>query len=321
MITVAHLQKISGGRSRSPNLKHIANAFNMLASEYGVEHQDDIADFLAHVSVETGGFRNLVESMNYSTKALKAMFGRHRISLAQIEKFGRKSGQKANQVQLANILYGGSFGEKNLGNVRHGDGWKFRGSGPGQVTGRGNFARAQRLTGIDFLGNPDLMRAAFEGMEATLALWQAWGMNKYKGGSRASRKKWNGGSHGLAEYQAAYKRAMQLKLSVPIKATPVAIPEPAPRDEEVMAIVEDAAATDRISSEKILSAGTVAGGGLATVNEAVEKVAEAQSLIDTLLAVSPWAIIVCVGAYWFYRRHSKQQRARAKLEALAARNN
>jgi putative chitinase len=47
----------------------------------------------------------------------------------------------ANQQMIANILYGGEWGRKNLGNTKPGDGWAFRGCGPIHITGRGNVTR------------------------------------------------------------------------------------------------------------------------------------------------------------------------------------
>ena len=244
MITAADLQAIGGSRSRSANLVKIADAFNKYAAQYGVTHQQDIADILAHISVETGGFRSLSENLNYSVQRLLVTFGRHRISEAKARQFGRTSNRKADQVSIANEVYGGAYGKKNLGNIMLGDGWAYRGSGPGQVTGRANFKRAEKLTGIAFVNNPDLMRSADEGMKATLALWKHWNMNKYQGGSVASRKKWNGGTHGLAEYQAAYARAMKRKLSVDVAAVPIPKPKPSLPPEKVEeALREDGSRT------------------------------------------------------------------------------
>lgn len=247
MLTLADLQAISGSRTRSPVALAIVKAFNTHAAKFGITHQEDIADFLAHVCVETGGFRNMSESLNYSVSALTKMFGRHRILVEEAQKYGRSKSRKANQIMIANTLYGGSFGRKNLGNTSLGDGWAFRGSGPGQVTGRANFLRAQNLTGIPFISNPDLMRDPEKGMIASLALWQAWNMNKYQGGSNASRKKWNGGEHGLAGYKAAYARAMKRKLSV----VPAIVPAPEPRPEPLppIAIEEPAEIEDALRKD------------------------------------------------------------------------
>src|SRR5690606_9297192 len=99
------------------------------------------AMFLGQIAVESGQFSTVTESLNYSVDALVKMFGRHRISVPDAERYGRKLGQKANQEALANLLYGGEWGRKNLGNTEPGDGWRFRGRGLKQLTGRDNYRR------------------------------------------------------------------------------------------------------------------------------------------------------------------------------------
>jgi putative chitinase len=102
-----------------------------------------------------------VESLNYSVSGLLNTFGRHRISRADAERLGRKPGEPAlsqsRQRQIANILYGGTWGRDNLGNTEPDDGWNYRGRGLSHVTGRANYGRSGRALGIDLLGNPAAM--------------------------------------------------------------------------------------------------------------------------------------------------------------------
>lgn len=99
---------------------------------------DVLDDWLGQMWVESKGFSTLVESLNYSVAGLRSTFGRHRISDAECERYGRKPGQPANQRAIANIVYGGEWGRINLGNVLPDDGWEYRGSGFKQITGRRN---------------------------------------------------------------------------------------------------------------------------------------------------------------------------------------
>lgn len=75
------------------------------------------------------------ENMNYSAGRIAEIFGEHR-------RQGKSPRQLArNPRLLANTVYGGAWGRKNLGNTQDGDGWRFRG-GPGpQLTGRANFEK------------------------------------------------------------------------------------------------------------------------------------------------------------------------------------
>lgn len=112
--------------------------------------RNQLAYILATAYHETGGkMKSVSENLNYSVDGLMKTFSRQRISKADCEKYGRKSGQSANQQAIANIIYGGDWGKKNLGNTKQGDGWLFRGRGFVQITGRNNY----RKFGIE--NNPD----------------------------------------------------------------------------------------------------------------------------------------------------------------------
>lgn len=229
MITVSDLLRIAGHNKPNATTTAIADAFNKYAARYGVDTQARAAQFLANVCVETGGFTQLEESLNYSVDGLLKTFGRHRISEADARRLGRTATRKADQRAIANIIYGGSWGSKNLGNEALGDGWDYRGSGPGQITGRANFARVAQETGLDVVNKPDLLRTADTGMQAALILWEKWGLNEMadKCETTAIRQRWNGGTNGLDEVRAAYGRARSLELNVPAPL-PEVVPVPAP---------------------------------------------------------------------------------------------
>lgn len=111
-----------------------------------------LAHWLGQMFVESAGFTTREESLNYSVEGLLKTFGRHRISEADARKFGRAPGRPANQNALANILYGGEWGRKNLGNTQPGDGWRYRGGGDKQITGRANYREA------GYEDDPDALR-------------------------------------------------------------------------------------------------------------------------------------------------------------------
>jgi len=117
-----------------------------------------LAYLLATPCIETGmRFEPMEESLNYSVSGLLKTFSRSRISTADAEKYGRarKTGRAANQEAIGNIIYGGDFGRAQLGNTEAGDGYRFRGRGLAQLTGRRNYARASRLAGVDLVANPE----------------------------------------------------------------------------------------------------------------------------------------------------------------------
>lgn len=98
-----------------------------------------LAYILATPCIETGErFAPVSESLNYSTQGLLNNF-KGRISAADAARFGRSSSHPANQEAIANLVYGGEWGRERLGNTQPGDGWRYRGRGLVQITGRANY--------------------------------------------------------------------------------------------------------------------------------------------------------------------------------------
>lgn len=171
--------------------------------------------FLGQVHTESGGFLTVVESLNYSADAILKTFGRHRISEADAKKFGRidaevrkRTGwkladQPAHQNALANILYGREWGRKNLGNTQPGDGWRFRGRGIKQLTGRDNYRRFSRawLGDESLLENPDRVANPDGAVASAIWFWRANGLNEIadRGSVDAVTKVVNGGALGLSD--------------------------------------------------------------------------------------------------------------------------
>lgn len=109
-------------------------------AKLGVVDLRFIAYILATAFHETGGsFKPGKENLNYAASALRSKFSRERISLADADKYGRTKGKAADQVMIANLIYGGAWGLRNLGNKLLGDGWRFIGRGFVQLTGRRNY--------------------------------------------------------------------------------------------------------------------------------------------------------------------------------------
>jgi len=124
------------GKSYTPAQVAGIDALLDACGVHGVTDGRQIAYILATPMIETGGsFVPIVESLNYSTTALLSKFP-NRITKAQAEAYGRNTKHAANQVAIGNIIYGGTWGAKNLGNTLEGDGFKYRGRGLVQTTGR-----------------------------------------------------------------------------------------------------------------------------------------------------------------------------------------
>lgn len=136
MITGDILKKLAPGLSLQTAANYAA-LYNSICPVYGINTPDIFHEYIANVLHESAGLTRFVEGLNYQAVSLAKKFGRHRISLDDCYRYGRTTQQNANQQAIANILYGGEWGRRNLGNRQQGDGYLFRGSGEMQITGRG----------------------------------------------------------------------------------------------------------------------------------------------------------------------------------------
>lgn len=178
---------------------------------HGIVTRLRLAAFLANTGHETGGGSTLVESLNYSAEALIDKFGRHRITIEQASRLGRTASHPAQQEALANQLYGGEWGRKNLGNTEPGDGWRFRGPGLVQLTGRANYQRFAVTNGVPL---NDALLASLEvpltAAESAAHFWRVADGNIISdtGDIAAVRRRVNGGDSGLSAVRARFSAAM-----------------------------------------------------------------------------------------------------------------
>ncbi|MGV1944896.1 MULTISPECIES: peptidoglycan-binding protein [unclassified Agrobacterium] len=198
-----------------------------------------VQHFLSQIATETGGLKAVEESLNYSVDGLLNTFGRHRISEADAKRLGRFGNRKAKQEEIANIVYGGAWGKKNLGNIQAGDGWKYRGGGMMQTTGRENYQK------MGFADNPEGLRDPVTAFKSAVREWRNRGCNALadKDDVVAVRKKINGGSNGLSESRDYLAQAKKIFKTVSAVATPVNVPVPEPKpvqqDDKLVERVQD----------------------------------------------------------------------------------
>jgi putative chitinase len=161
-----------------------------------------------------------VENLNYSAKALPVKFGPHRGMTAEIARqIGRIENDRgavlraADQRAIANLVYGGAWGARELGNTQPGDGWRFRGRGPTHLTGRANYADAARMTGLPLIDRPELAEEPAAG--CVIAAW-FWADVKRcnpladAGAVEAWRRAINGGLNGLEDVRRRYEAALRV---------------------------------------------------------------------------------------------------------------
>lgn len=111
-----------------------------------------LSHFLAQTAHESGEFKFVRENLNYSASALRAVFGRHFPTDEIAEQYARQP------ERIANRAYGNRMGN---GNEASGDGWKFRGRGYIQLTGRNNYTSFNEYVSKDVVENPDLVATEY----------------------------------------------------------------------------------------------------------------------------------------------------------------
>lgn len=149
-----------------------ADALAALANRCDLDTPARQAMFLAQVAHESGGFTRLVENLNYSRDALRRTFGKYFPDERTAAIFAHRP------EKIANRVYAGRLGN---GDEASGDGWRFRGRGLIQVTGRNNYHDCSFWMFGDsrLLLNPELLEQPRFACESAGWYWSANNLNRF----------------------------------------------------------------------------------------------------------------------------------------------
>lgn len=177
----------------------------MVIEKFNINTPLRLVHFLAQCSHESGGFKAVSENLNYSADGLKKIFGRY-FPGDLSTKYAR------NPEKIASRVYGGRMGN---GDESTKEGWKFRGRGYIQLTGKSNYQSFSKIIGEDLTLNPDLVATKYPLVSA------AWFFDRNKLNSISDKgvsdvvikeltKRINGGFNGLEHRISETKRFAQL---------------------------------------------------------------------------------------------------------------
>jgi len=121
-------------------------------AKFGLDTPIKLSHFLAQAGHESGGFKLVNENLNYGAKGLRGIFGKYFPTDEKALLYERKP------EKIANLVYGGRMGN---GAEATGDGYKFRGRGYIQLTGKDNYTAFSKSIGEDCVGNPDLVATKY----------------------------------------------------------------------------------------------------------------------------------------------------------------
>lgn len=210
LITLEQLVKCNSGLNPEQCAFYI-DSLNKILPKYEINTPLRIAHFLAQSIHESGNFKYKVENLNYSESALISVFGGY-YSTTGGETSNLKNptrtfikrkaiGDARKPETIANWVYANRM---ENGPFESGDGWRYRGRGIKQITGKHNYRLFSEYSGIDCVNNPDLLSGDAETMvEAACWYWRHGNgdcnIDADKDDVLGVTKRINGGTIGLEE--------------------------------------------------------------------------------------------------------------------------
>ena len=182
-------------------------ALNRAMARWNIDSRIRQAAFLAQVGHESGQLRNLVENLSYSAEALVRIWPT-RFTAQNASAYARQP------EKIANKAYGGRMGN---GPEASGEGWRYRGRGLLQVTGRSNYREAGAGLGLPLEDEPELLEQAEHAAQSAAWWWAKHGLNELADAGRIQDigSVINTGQvgrvpHGTAERKALYDLALRV---------------------------------------------------------------------------------------------------------------
>jgi putative chitinase len=177
--------------------------------KYEINTVNRVAGFMAQVGHESGDFNILEENLNYSVDDLLRVFPRY---------FSKGKANPAeyarNPEKLANYVYMDVNRSKSgaLGNVNPGDGWRFRGGGLIQLTGRNNYTNFGREVGMTAEEAASYVRTRRGAFESACWFWKRNNLERFADADdiNGMSRKVNGGTIGLQDRISRYTRAKNI---------------------------------------------------------------------------------------------------------------
>lgn len=151
------------------NVAILARRYKSLLERNGINTPLRLAHFFAQISHESN-LMPISENLNYSAKGLMTVFKKYFPNTAIANNYARKP------EAIANRVYANRMGN---GNEASGDGWRYRGRGFIQLTGRNNYQALSNHFKVDYVRNPDLLLNEADAMMSALWFWNTNRINRF----------------------------------------------------------------------------------------------------------------------------------------------
>lgn len=167
----------------------LSKNYKTLLTKYEINTPLRLAHFFAQLAHESG-LKPISENLNYSMIGLTQTFGKYFPTKAIASLYARQP------EKIANKVYANRMGN---GDETSGDGWKYRGKGFLQITGKDNYKALSKDTEVDYIKDPNLLLKEADAMISALWYWKRNGLNKFadKDDVLSITKAINGGTNGL----------------------------------------------------------------------------------------------------------------------------
>jgi putative chitinase len=180
--------------------KQVIDELPSVIDTFKITSPQVLAHFLAQCAHESGNFRYTRENLNYSADALIKTFPKY---------FSKDTAQTVERKPelIANMVYSNRMGN---GDKQSGDGWKFRGRGYIQLTGKNNYVAFGKYISVDLLNNPDLVATKYPLLSAAWyfeikRLWELTNNDDLENTVKILTFRINGGFNGLSDRIAKTK--------------------------------------------------------------------------------------------------------------------
>lgn len=180
----------------------VSNEIGTVMQKFNITTPLRLAHFLAQCAHESANFTAIRENLNYSASGLRSIFGKYFPTDALAQAYARQP------EKIANRVYASRMGN---GDEASGDGFKFRGRGFIQLTGKSNYKLFGEFIEEDMTANPDLVATKYPLTSAGFffnknVLWTICDRGSTDEVVTALTRRVNGGTHGLADRIAKFKK-------------------------------------------------------------------------------------------------------------------
>ena len=175
------------------------DALNVTCEKFEINTPERIAGFLSQIGHESGGLKFVIENLNYSAPALRTVFGKYFHDDSQANACARQP------QKIADKVYANRMGN---GDEDSGDGFKYRGRGLIQLTGKDNYTAFGNACGVDAVSHPEIVESPDAAALSAGWFWSTHRLNALADASdvEGMTRRINGGLNGIDDRKLKYQK-------------------------------------------------------------------------------------------------------------------